>query len=185
MFQGTWVCAVKCTIDCAPIRINMFVVWPLCFVSHFSSSNLCCVIKSATFCNEGLQVLRLHLFCCLTHMAGLVLLKGFAGIQNLDLQQVLLTTFALKIFTQPSGVKMYHENLRCSEDQLYLSNVQKPSFKWTPLVMFSGFHQKFSKKGSFQRIRLIYLIFELNGSGLYRNIFSTFSSRGRIEQRSS
>ena len=23
MFQGTWVCAVKCTIDCAPIHIDI------------------------------------------------------------------------------------------------------------------------------------------------------------------
>ena len=74
---------------------------------------------------------------------------------------------------------MYHENLRCSEDQLYLSNVQKPSFKWTPLVMFSGFHQKFSKKGSFQRIRLIYLIFELNGfEWVYIEIYSAPSAPG-------
>ena len=82
---------------------------------------------------------------------------------------------------------MYHENLRCSEDQLYLSNVQKPSFKWTPLVMFSGFHQKFSKKGSFRSTHQRILYSSCMGqvlvrSGLYRNIFSTFLSGDELNR---
>ena len=72
---------------------------------------------------------------------------------------------------------MYHENLRCSEDQLYLSNVQKPSFKWTPLVMFSGSHQKFSKKGSFRSTHQRILYSSWMGQ-VYIEIYSAPSAPG-------